>query len=122
MLEMKKGLDALLMTPPGVKREVHFLVMTVHRVEDLPCMDKSVMGITKVRETLATPSPTFPLTRVTHTDHAIAWRSPRLASMRTSRSSLLATRPRLRKKPSMARSCWGRTLTNSCGCPLLSLP
>lgn len=55
MLEMKKGLDALLMTPPGVKREVHFLVMTVHRVEDLPCMDKSVMGITKVRETLATP-------------------------------------------------------------------
>ena len=47
-LESSKGLDALLLTPPSIDREVHFLVCTIYRAEQLPSMDDAVLGITKV--------------------------------------------------------------------------
>lgn len=38
-----KGLDALLMMPPALKRELNFLVLTVYRAEGLPAMDEGLL-------------------------------------------------------------------------------
>ena len=46
-LEESKGIDALLLMPPSIEREVHFLVATIYRAEQLPSMDDAVMGIGK---------------------------------------------------------------------------
>ena len=41
------GVGDLCLLPPSVKREVHFLVLTIYAAEGMPKMDDRVLGITK---------------------------------------------------------------------------